>query len=120
MRCLRFLGERARHLVITPMLDPRDEALALPELAIVPVHHFFRDLDRGLVVVCFKPLARRDLIDPVEAIKPVVCHAPTRMLGPPKRQFSPPKRLSGRLVSCPADCQRKEGKMERFPGLYRA
>jgi len=62
------------------MPDAGDEAPAVPELAVVPVHHFLRDLDRGLVVVCFKPLARRDLIDPVEAIKPVVCHAPTRML----------------------------------------
>ena len=39
------------------------------------VHPVFRDLDRGLVILGFKPLAGRDLIDPVEAIKPVIRHA---------------------------------------------
>lgn len=56
------------------MLDAADEALALPELTIMPIHHCFRDLDRGLVVIGVKPLAGRDLIDPVEAIKPVARH----------------------------------------------
>ena len=50
------------------MRDARDQAAALPELAIVPVHQRLRDLDRGLVIGGFEPLAGRDLIDPVEAI----------------------------------------------------
>jgi len=40
-------------------------------MAFVP---FCCDLDRGLVVVRFDPVGGRDLIDPVEAIKPVACH----------------------------------------------
>ena len=56
------------------MLDAPDEAPALPELAVMPIHQCLRDLDRGLVVIGFKPLAGRDLIDPVEAIKPVARH----------------------------------------------
>ena len=62
-------------LAVLPLLNPRDEALALPKLAVVPIHHLFRDFDRGFVVVGFEPLAGRDLIGPVEAVKPVVCQA---------------------------------------------
>ena len=55
--------------------DARDQPAALPQLAVVPVHHLLRDLDRGLVILGFKPLAGRDLPDPVKAIKPIVRHA---------------------------------------------
>jgi hypothetical protein len=55
--------------------DAGDAPRALPQLAVHSVHHFLRRRDRGLVVVGFEPFAGRDLIDPVEAIKPVVRHA---------------------------------------------
>lgn len=56
--------------------DPGDQTPPLPEFAVVPIHHSLRDLNSSLVVVGFDPNGRRDLIDPVEAIKPVVRHAP--------------------------------------------
>ncbi len=40
----------------------------------LPVHLVLRRLDRGLVVFGFNPFGRRDFLDPVEAIKPVVRH----------------------------------------------
>lgn len=57
------------------MRNARDQTPTLPQFAVVPVHHTFRDLDRGLVILGFDPFAGRDLIDPVEAIKPVTCHS---------------------------------------------
>ena len=47
---------------------------APPQLALVAFELLFRDLDRGLVILGVNPLAGRDLIHPIEAIKPVVCH----------------------------------------------
>jgi hypothetical protein len=72
------------------VLQPGDKARALPELAIMPVHLFRRDVDRRLVVVSFNPFGGRDLIDPIEAVKPVTCHVskpskPAR----PKAVFAP-------------------------------
>lgn len=70
------------------MRDSRHEPAALPELAVVAIHHLLRDLDRFKVILGVKPLAGRDLIDPVEAIKPVVRHAsnPIQLLA--NRPFS--------------------------------
>ncbi len=52
-------------------LEPRDAAVALPQLARLPVQHFSRRLDRSFVVVGFEPLAGRDLAHAIEAVKPV-------------------------------------------------
>jgi len=51
-----------------------DEALALPQLALVPVVRLLRDLDRGLVVAGIDPLGRRHFADPVEAVQSIACH----------------------------------------------
>ena len=72
------------------MRDARDEPRALPELAIVPVHLRLRDLDRVPVILGFEPFAGRDLIDPVQAIKPVVHHAQNPVFLTAKRPFRGP------------------------------
>ena len=56
---------------MTAQVEACDEPSALPHLALVTLVPFCRDLDRGLVVVRFNPVGGRDLIDPIEAIKPV-------------------------------------------------
>ena len=52
-------------------VEASDEPSALPHLALITVVPFLRGLNRGLVVVRFDPVGGRDLIDPIEAIKPV-------------------------------------------------
>jgi hypothetical protein len=54
-------------------LDPGYEPAALPNLARAAVKPVFRCLDRLVVVVRVYPFTGRDLIDPIEAIKPVSC-----------------------------------------------
>ena len=93
------------------MRNSPDEPAALPQLAIVPVHQCLRDLDRGLVVLGFEPLAGRDLIDPVEAIKPVACHFGNPNAYVAEATLSPPERRSRDLVSWPERQARADGGM---------
>jgi hypothetical protein len=74
----------------------------------VPVHHCFRDLDRGLVIVGFEPFAGRDFADPVEAIKPVARHADNPCFPAAAETTSlSMKRVFGELVSADLSCGRR-------------
>ena len=55
-------------------IDASDWA-SLPKLPIPAVQYLLRGGNRRLVVVCFNPHSGGDLIDPIEAIKPVAHHA---------------------------------------------
>jgi len=53
------------------MLEPGDEAAALPYFAEPTVEPLFRRLNGFVVVVHLNPLARRHLVHAIEAVKPI-------------------------------------------------
>lgn len=63
-----------KRLIASLEVETSDEPASFPQLAVVAVKSFLCHLDCGGVVVGFDPIGRRDLIHPIEAIKPVVWH----------------------------------------------